>query len=205
MDYGYVRVSSKDQNIDRQVIEMEKFGILKENIYIDKETGANFDRTNYKKLKDLLNKDDILIVKSIDRLGRDYNMIIDEWQDITKNIQCHIFVIDMPLLDTRKKINNDLVGDFISNIVLQILSFVAQNERENIKSRQAEGIAIAKAKGIHMGRPAYIPNQKYYEIVNQYSKGAISLSDALKKLKISKNTFFKYSKNIIKRKGHFGK
>ena len=146
-NFGYIRVSTISQNIDRQLEEMLKLGIKKRNIYIDYQSGKDFERQNYQVLKRKLKKNDLLIVKSIDRLGRNYEMIIQEWSDITKRIQADIFVIDFPLLDTRVDKQN-LVGRFISDIVLQVLSFVAQNERENIRARQAEGIRIAKENQI---------------------------------------------------------
>ena len=153
MKYAYVRVSTASQNIDRQMEEMFRQDIEFKNIFIDYQSGKDFERRNYQKLIKRLKKDDLLVIKSIDRLGRDYNMILDEWKKITKIIEADIMVIDMPLLDTRVEGKN-LVGKFISDIVLQVLSFVAQNECENIKQRQAEGIRIAKAKGVHMGRPS---------------------------------------------------
>ena len=146
MIYGYVRVSSETQNTARQLDEMFKQNIPIKNIYIDKQSGKDFNRTNYQKLKNKLKKNDLLIIKSIDRLGRNYEMIITEWSDITKKIEANIFVIDFPLLDTRCE-PNSLIGKFISDIVLQVLSFVAENERINIKQRQAEGIRIEKEKG----------------------------------------------------------
>lgn len=142
MKYAYVRVSTASQNIDRQMEEMYRQDIEEKNIFIDYQSGKDFERKNYQKLLKRLKKDDLLVIKSIDRLGRDYNMILDEWKKITKIIEADIMVIDMPLLDTRVEGKN-LVGKFISDIVLQVLSFVAQNERENIKQRQAEGIKIA--------------------------------------------------------------
>ncbi len=154
MKYGYVRVSSQTQNIARQMEEMKKIGLTDDVIFIDIQSGKDFERENYKILKSKLTKGDLLIIKFIDRLGRNYDMIINEWKDITKETQADIFVIDFPLLDTRVDGKN-LVGKFISDIVLQVLSFVAQNERENIKQRQAEGIKLAKANGVHMGRPKY--------------------------------------------------
>lgn len=191
MKYGYVRVSTTTQNIDRQMEEMLIQEIDEKNIYIDYQSGKDFERESYKRLIKKIKKDDLLIIKSIDRLGRDYNMIIDEWKRITKDIQADIMVIDMPLLDTRIEGNN-LVGKFISDIVLQVLSFVAQNERENIKKRQAEGIRIAKAKGIHMGRPNYILPKNYEEIIIKYLNHEIKYREAMKKLNMSRGTFFKY-------------
>ncbi len=148
--YAYGRVSSKEQNEIRQLEAFRKLGINNQNIYIDKQSGKDFNRDNYQELKKKLRINDLLIIKSIDRLGRDYNMIIDEWRDITKSIGADIYVIDMPLLDTRT--NKDLLGTFISDLVLQILSYVANQERNFIKTRQREGIDLALAKGIKFGR-----------------------------------------------------
>lgn len=191
MIYGYVRVSSITQNIDRQMEEMFKHGLNKKQIYVDKQSGKDFNRENYQKLKRKLKKGDLLIIKSIDRLGRNYDMIINEWANITKIIEADIFVIDFPLLDTRCE-NKNLMGRFIADLVLQILSFVAQNERENIKLRQAEGIRIAKEKGIHMGRPRYIITSEFIDISNKYMNKEITLNDASKSLNISRATFIKY-------------
>ena len=199
MEYGYIRVSSDSQNIDRQLIDLEKNNIKKENIFIDIQSGKDFNRTNYQKLKKKLKKDDLLIIKSIDRLGRNYEMIIKEWADITKNIEANIFVIDFPMLDTRVD-NNNLIGKFISDIVLQVLSFVAQNERENIKKRQAEGIKIAKEKGVKFGRPKINISRKFNNIVKNYYRNNISSSQAANILKIGKSTFLKYAKLISNEK-----
>ncbi|MCL2522532.1 MAG: recombinase family protein [Erysipelotrichales bacterium] len=193
MTYGYVRVSTVTQNVDRQVDEMQKLGLTEKYIFIDKQSGKDFNRVNYQKLKKKLKKNDLLIIKSIDRLGRDYNMIISEWSDITKNIEANIFVIDMPLLDTRVEGHN-LVGKFISDIVLQILSFVAQTERENIKIRQAEGIRIAKEKGIHLGRPKYKLPLEFSQVLLQYQNKEITNVNAAKQLNMSRGTFLKYAK-----------
>ncbi len=193
MNYGYVRVSTRDQNIDRQMDEMYKQGLSDNQIFIDKQSGKDFDRTNYQNLKTLLKSGDLLIIKSIDRLGRNYDMIIEEWKDIVNRLNVDIVVLDMPLLDTRIDGKN-LVGKFISDIVLQILSFVAENERENIKKRQAEGIRIAKLQGKHLGRPKYKLPSNYKEVVLLYTNKAISLSIALQKLKMNKSTFYKYLK-----------
>lgn len=150
--YGYVRVSTTDQNEDRQLIALSYKDIDVENIYIDKISGKDFERPAYKKMKSQMKKGDILYILSIDRLGRNYEEIQEQWRQLTKEIGIDICVIDMPLLDTRN--GKDLMGTFIADLVLQILSFVAQNERENIRKRQAEGIAAAKGRGVHMGRPA---------------------------------------------------
>lgn len=193
MTYGYVRVSSITQNIARQMEEMYKYGLTNKMIYIDKQSGKDFDRTNYQKLKKKLKKGDLLIIKSIDRLGRNYDMIINEWSIITKEIEADIYVIDFPLLDTRVEDRN-LVGKFISDIVLQVLSFVAQNERENIRQRQAEGIRLAKERGVHMGRPRYILPNNFEEIVKKYHKKEINNIYAAQILNMSRSTFLKYAK-----------
>ena len=192
MIYGYVRVSTIGQNIDRQMEEMFKKGVDKRNIFIDYESGKDFNRTRYQKLIKKLKPNDILYIKSIDRLGRNYDMIIEEWTRITKNINADIVVLDMPLLDTRIKGSN-LIGKFISDIVLQILSFVAQNERENIRQRQAEGIRIAKAKGVVFGRPKYRLPDNFKEIVHKYHKKEISHIEAINMLGLKRSTFFKYA------------
>ena len=191
--YAYVRVSSTTQNVDRQMQEMYKLEIPKKNIYIDMQSGKDFNRPNYIRLKKKLKENDLLIIKSIDRLGRNYEMIIQEWTDITKNIKADICVIDFPLLDTRNDASN-LVGKFISDIVLQVLSFVAQNERENIRQRQAEGIRIAKEKGIHMGRPKYKIPKNFQTINSQFLSKEIDINEAITKTKMKKSTFYKYSK-----------
>ena len=193
MKYAYVRVSTASQNIDRQMEEMFRQDIEFKNIFIDYQSGKDFERRNYQKLIKRLKKDDLLVIKSIDRLGRDYNMILDEWKKITKITEADIMVIDMPLLDTRVEGKN-LVGKFISDIVLQVLSFVAQNERENIKQRQAEGIRIAKAKGVHMGRPNYVLPNNYEHVINKYIKREINNKEAQQLLNMSRGTFFKYLK-----------
>ena len=198
MIYGYVRVSSITQNIDRQMEEMKKFDIDSKNIFIDKQSGKDFNRKHYQELLGKIKKGDLLIIKSIDRLGRNYKMILDEWYRITKIIECDVFVIDMPLLDTRSTPQN-LVGRFIADIVLQILSFVAETERENIKQRQAEGIAIAKAKGVHMGRPKLVLPDNFEDVISLYFKKEIKSNDAAKMVNMPISTFFKYL-NIAKQK-----
>ena len=191
MAYGYVRVSTVSQNIDRQMDEMYKIGLTNKQIYVDKQSGKDFNREKYQKLKRKLKKNDLLIVKSIDRLGRDYKMIIEEWHHITKVIEADMLVIDMPLLDTRNDASN-LVGKFISDIVLQILSFVAKTERENIKQRQAEGIRLAKERGVHMVRPKYVLPDNFNEVATSYLKIEIKCSDAAKLLNMARGTFLKY-------------
>lgn len=198
MIYAYIRVSTKYQKIDRQYEEIKSYTIDDKFIYIDKESGKNFDRTEYHKLVKKLKKNDLLIIKSIDRLGRNYQMILNEWFHITKTIGADIKVLDMPLLDTRVD-NNNLVGKFISDIVLQILSFVAENERTNIKQRQAEGIRIAKEKGVKFGRPKVSLSDNSNEIINKYFHKELTNIEAAKILGISRGTFFR----LVKEKKSF--
>lgn len=193
MTYAYIRVSSKQQKIDRQYEEIKILGIGDKFIYIDKESGKDFERINYQKLIRKLKKDDLLIIKSIDRLGRNYHMIIEEWTKITKKIQANIKVLDMPLLDTRTKDNN-LLGKFISDIVLQILSFVAENERNNIKERQAEGIRIAKEKGVRFGRPNVVTPPNTCIILQKYIDHKLTNTEAARLIGVSRGTFFKLVK-----------
>lgn len=191
MKYGYVRVSTKEQNIDRQLSCMYAQGLSDKTIFIDKQSGKDFERDEYQKLKKKLKSGDLLIIKSIDRLGRNYDMIIDEWRTLVNDMNVDIQVLDMPLLDTRTEGKN-LVGKFISDIVLQILSFVAENERENIKKRQAEGIRIAKEKGKHLGRPKLKLPKNFKKIADKYKKKEITLAEALLSLKMNRSTFYKY-------------
>ena len=193
MIYAYIRVSTKHQNIDRQYEEIKALDIDDKYIYIDRESGKDFDRTKYQKLIKKLKKDDLLIIKSIDRLGRNYHMILEEWSRITKTIGADIKVLDMPLLDTRIEGKN-LVGKFISDIVLQVLSFVAENERANIKQRQAEGIRIAKEKGVKFGRPKAILPPNTNEILSKYINKEINNIEAAKLIGISRGTFFRLVK-----------
>ncbi len=194
MNYAYIRVSTKQQKIDRQYEEIKALGIDDKHIYIDKESGKDFDRTNYQKLIKKIKKDDLLIIKSIDRLGRNYQMILEEWSKITKTIGADIKVLDMPLLDTRIEGKN-LVGKFIGDIVLQVLSFVAENERNNIRQRQAEGIRIAKEKGIKFGRPKALLPSNTNEIINKYLNHEINNIEAAKIIGVSRGTFFRIVKD----------
>ena len=191
MIYGYVRVSSTTQNVERQTEEMARLEIPNENVFIDKQSGKDFNRENYQILRAKIQKGDLLIIKSIDRLGRNYKMILDEWYYITKVVECDVFVIDMPLLDTRSTPQNP-VGRFIADIVLQILSFVAETERENIKSRQAEGIRIAKEKGVHMGRPKLVLPDNFDYVLQLYLAKEITCNNAAKMANMPISTFFKY-------------
>ncbi len=191
--YGYIRVSSKEQNDERQRIAMLNFGILEENMYVDKQSGKDFERPAYHQLLEKLKPDDTLVIKSIDRLGRNYKEILKQWGLITKEKQANIVVIDMPLLDTRK--NKDLLGTLIADIVLQLLSFVAQTEREFIHQRQAEGIVAAKARGVRFGRKAMKQPMEFEIICEQWKKGEISARNAAKILSVSPTTFLKWAKN----------
>ena len=195
MKYGYVRVSTTQQHIDRQIDALLELGLDKSCIYIDYESGKDFNRKNYKKLIRKLKKDDLIIIKSIDRLGRDYNMIIDEWRLITKEKEADIMVIDMPLLDTCIEGKN-LVGKFISDVVLQVLSFVAQNERETMRVRQAEGIKTAKARGVKFGRPRIIIPNNFEIVARQYLNKKITNKKACEILGMTRGSFFRYLKEL---------
>ncbi|MEF9962671.1 MAG: recombinase family protein [Erysipelotrichaceae bacterium] len=181
--YGYIRVSSTDQNIARQYQELIKWGILEKNIFTDMLSGKDFERPSYQKLRKDIKEGDVIVVKSIDRLGRNYEEIQNEWRFITKDIQADIVIIDMPILDTRT--NKDLIGTLISNIVLQLLSYVAQTEREYIKQRQAEGIAIARAEGKHLGRPYKPYPENFDNCFKLWQKKAITKSIVAKRLHVT--------------------
>ena len=191
--YGYIRVSTKEQNEERQYIAMEEFGVDKENIFADKQSGKDFERPGYRKLKSILTKQDVLVVQSIDRLGRNYEEIIEEWRSITKDIGAAIVVIDMPLLDTRKE--QDLAGTLISDIVLQLLSYVAQAEREFTRKRQAEGIAAARARGVHMGRLKLKRPRGYKMVYEKWKQGSFSATRAARELGVSRNTFLSWARD----------
>lgn len=186
--YGYVRVSSKDQNEDRQMDAMKEVGVPEENIYMDKISGKSFDRPSYQQLLEKLQEEDLLVVASIDRLGRNYREVQEQWRDITQNRKADILVLDMPLLDTRK--DKDLLGTFVSDLVLQVLSFVAENERENIRRRQAEGIAAAKARGIRFGRPEHPLPENFSVIQERWQRKELSLEQASRACNMPKSTFY---------------
>ena len=191
-NYGYVRVSTKDQNEDRQYIALRELCIPEENIFMDKQSGKDFVRPQYRRLVRRLKKDDLLYVKSIDRLGRNYTEILEQWRILTKEKGADIVVLDMPLLDTRR--GKDLMGTFLSDIVLQVLSFVAENERDNIRQRQAEGIAAAKARGVRFGRPP-LPLPDNFHMLHQAWRGQkITLRQAARACGMPTGTF--YSKAI---------
>jgi DNA invertase Pin-like site-specific DNA recombinase len=187
--YGYVRVSSADQNTDRQIDAMYEIKIPQTQIYTDKQSGKNFERPQYKALLKKLKPGDLIYIKSIDRLGRNYDEIQNQWRVLTKERGVDIAVIDMPLLDTRN--GKDLVGTFLADIVLQILSFVAQNERENIRKRQSEGIVAAKARGVNFGRPAKKPPENFRELVRAWERGKLTLEKILEQTDLKEATFYR--------------
>ena len=190
MDYGYARVSTKEQNEQRQIIALTQFGLSEKCIYVDKQSGRDFERPQYRRLVRKLKDGDTLVVKSIDRLGRNYEEILEQWRIITKEKAAAIVVLDMPLLDTRR--SRDLTGTLIADIVLQLLSYVAQTEREFIRQRQAEGIAAAKARGVHFGRkPLPVPT-KFPEVLDHWKRGTISSRTAGSLLGVSQTTFLKW-------------
>ncbi|MCI8845377.1 MAG: recombinase family protein [Lachnospiraceae bacterium] len=186
--YGYIRVSSRDQSEDRQLIALKEAGVSEQNIYLDKQSGKDFNRPQYKQLLQKLKKNDLLYIKSIDRIGRNYEEILQQWRTLTKQKGIDIVVLDMPLLDTRR--GRDLMGTFLSDIVLQILSFVAENERTNIRQRQAEGIAAAKAKGVKFGRPPLPLPDNFYEIHKAWRARKITLKEAAQACHMPVGTFY---------------
>lgn len=196
--YGYVRVSTREQNEDRQLIALNEIQVPKKNIFIDKQSGKDFERPQYKKLLKKLRRDDLLYIKSIDRLGRNYNEIQEQWRILTKEKGIDIVVLDMPLLDTRR--GKDLMGTFLSDIVLQVLSFVAENERMNIRQRQAEGIAAAKAKGVRFGRiPKPLP-ENFHAVYQRWKRGEITGTAAAKEWGMPLSTF-RYRAEIYEKAG----
>jgi len=196
MVYGYVRVSAKDQNEDRQIIAMREVGVSEKNIYMDKQSGKDFKRKQYKRLVRKMKKDDLLYIKSIDRLGRNYEEIIEQWRHLTKEKRIDIIVLDMPLLDTRR--GKDLMGTFLSDIVLQVLSFVAENERSNIRQRQAEGIAAAKARGVKFGRPPKPLPENFHTVYQRWKNGKITGTKAAEECNMPITTF-RYKADIYEK------
>lgn len=195
--YAYIRVSTKEQNIDRQVEAMKDIGIEKNKMFIDKQSGKDFDRKNYKRMLRSLHPGDEVYIKSIDHLGRDYEEIIERWRMLTKDKDVDVIVLDLPLLDTRNKING-LTGKFTADLVLQILSYVAQIERENIRQRQAEGIQVAKQRGVKFGRPLKELPENFDSIYELWEKNLISLREAGRMLEISHTTFQRLAKRYKK-------
>lgn len=189
--YAYARVSSKDQNEARQIIALSQFPVKKENIYIDKFSGKDFDRPKYSELIKILKKQDILVIKEIDRLGRNYEEILEQWRVITKEIKADIVVLDMPLLDTRTRKEN-LTGTFIADLVLQILSYVAETERQSIKQRQREGIEAAKKRGVKFGRPCIPVPEEFYDLKEKWLNKKITSREAATTINVSQDTFLRW-------------
>ena len=194
MIYGYIRVSTREQNEDRQLIAMRELSIAEGNLFMDKQSGKDFERPQYRQMVRRLKKDDLLYIKSIDRLGRNYGEILEQWRILTREKGVDIAVLDMPLLDTRR--GKDLMGTFLSDIVLQVLSFVAENERANIRQRQAEGIAAAKARGVHFGRRFKDRGEHYGEILAAWRRGELSGRAAARALNVAHGTFQRWSREI---------
>ena len=192
--YGYIRVSTREQNEDRQILALKELSIPAKNLFIDKQSGKDFERPEYRRMLRRLKRDDLLYVKSIDRLGRNYGEILEQWRLLTKEKGVDIVVLDMPLLDTRS--GKDLMGTFIADLVLQILSFVAQNERENIRQRQAEGIAAAKARGVPFGRPALPLPENFEQVVSSWRNKEIDFASALQQTGMRPATFYRRLKDI---------
>lgn len=189
--YGYVRVSTREQNEDRQLLALQEFPVLQKNIYMDKLSGKDFNRPQYRKLLKKLGSGDVLVVKSIDRLGRNYEEILRQWRIITKVKQADMVVLDMPLLDTRNS-TNDLTGTFVADLVLQILSYVAQTERENIRQRQMEGIAAARLRGVQFGRPQKPVPEEFWRLKEEWQKREITSRRAAEQLLIAQSTFLRW-------------
>lgn len=199
MQYGYGRVSTREQNEQRQLAALREFGISDAQIYIDKQSGKDFERPNYKKMIRKLKCGDTVVIKSIDRLGRNYDEILEQWRYITKVKQAEVAVLDMPLLDTRN--SRDLTGTLIADMVLQLLSYVAQTERELIRQRQAEGIAIAKKEGVKFGRKPKERSEKFSDLKEKWEKKQISARAAARQLGITHSTFLKWSRETVYRNG----
>lgn len=189
--YGYVRVSTKEQNENRQLIALQAFPVSEKNIYMDKLSGKDFNRPQYRRLLKKLRPGDLLVVKSIDRFGRNYEEILQQWRVITKGKRADVLVLDMPLLDTRKS-GNDLTGTFVADLVLQILSYVAQTERENIHQRQMEGIAAAKLRGVKFGRPRKDVPERFWQLKKDWEDKKITSREAARQLSIAQDTFLRW-------------
>lgn len=186
--YGYIRVSTREQNIERQLISLTEAGVDRQNIYVDKQSGKDFQRPAYKKMLRRLKENDLLVIKSIDRLGRNYQEIMEQWQQLTREKKVDIRILDMPLLDTTK--TKDLLGTFISEVVLQILSFVAENERDNIRQRQAEGIAAAKIRGVRFGRPLIPMPDNFQELYQRWEAQEITIQEFASICNMSRSTMY---------------
>jgi len=186
---GYARVSSKEQNTDRQIIALREAGVLPENIFEDKMSGKDFERPEYRRLLETVKSGDVIFVKSIDRLGRSYKDILEQWKVITKDKGVDLVILDMPLLDTRK--GKDLMGTFLSDVVLALLSYVSENERKTILSRQAEGIAAAKARGVRFGRPVKTPPADFQNVVKRWESGKVKIDEVIEHCGMSESTFYR--------------
>ena len=194
MEYGYARISTREQNEERQLIALREFGLNDGQIILDKQSGKDFDRRGYRRLLRKLKDGDTLVIKSIDRLGRNYEEILEQWRIITKDKGAAIVVLDMPLLDTRR--NRDLTGTLIADIVLQLLSYVAQTEREFIRQRQAEGIAVAKAQGVRFGRPPLAQPKEFPAVHQAWLKKEISAREAARRLSVTHKTFLRWAQQL---------
>lgn len=188
-EYAYLRVSSKEQNEDRQRMAIEEHRVFPEHIFVDKKSGKDFERPEYLKLMDVLKKDDLLYIVSIDRLGRNHEEIKEQWRILTRERGVDICVLDMPLLDTR--LNKDLMGSFVADLVLQVLSFFSEHERNYIRSRQEDGIRAARARGVRFGRPIIKPPENFAELVKQWERGQLRLTDLLKETGLTQATFYR--------------
>ena len=196
MDYGYIRVSSRDQNEDRQIVALQALQISEKNIFVDKQSGKDFKRPAYRRMVRRMKKDDLLYIKSIDRLGRNYEEILEQWRVLTKEKRIDIVVLDMPLLDTRR--GKDLIGTFLGDIVLQVLSFVAENERVNIRQRQAEGIAAAKARGVKFGRPPLPLPDNFHAVHQAWRDKKLTLKQAADACNMPEGTFYAKARKFEK-------
>ena len=201
--YGYARVSTKEQHEDRQVVALSDAGVNAEYIYVDKQSGKDFKRPQYIRLLKRLRENDLLYIKDIDRLGRNYEDVLEQWRILTKEKKIDICILDMPILDTRR--GKDLLGTFIADLVLALLSYVSENERLNIRQRQAEGIAIAQLKGVRFGRPPINICDNFYELFIKWSDGEITAREAAKLCNVSKNTFYRWINLTKKRQEDVGK
>lgn len=193
--YGYIRVSTREQNEARQKIALKNFPVPEENIFMDRQSGKDFNRAAYRKLMGKMKAENVLVIHSIDRLGRNYEEILEQWRILTRERHVDIVVLDMPLLDTRNR-GRDLTGTFVVDLVLQILSYVAQNERDNIRKRQAEGIAAARERGVHFGNPGKQLPESFEEVVGRWRSREIGLAQALEELEIGRTCFYKYVKQL---------
>lgn len=188
--FGYIRVSSKDQNEDRQIVQLKEFGILERDIYVDKQSGKDFNREQYQLMLRNIRENDLVVFSSLDRMGRNYSEVLNQWRYITNELKADIKILDMDLLDTRCNDNNSLEKKFICDLILQVLAYVAEKERQNIKQRQREGIDAAKAKGKHLGRPKFQKPDNWDSVISRYEKEELTAKEAIAILGIKKSTFY---------------